>query len=1154
MRFLLKFISESRDFAANLVSLFFMIFSKRHLLFGLLSILMFSFDSKGQGINTTFGQNRVQYSRFEWSFLRTDNYDAFFYTGGRELATFCIKYAETTMPEIEKALDHRLGGRIEIICYNTLSDHKQSNFGLDEISLNTGGFTNVVNNRLMVYFNGDHEDLIRQLKDGLALVLLNEMLYGGTLQERIQNAALLNLPQWYVQGLTSYLSRNWDTDMDNKMKDALDTKKKFRFNRLSQKDPIFAGHSLWKFLVDKYGKDVIANMVYITKLTRNYESAFLYVTNIEFKEIQKDYFDYYKNLYAKEASLLQDFPADKFKLKKRITPYLQPEMKASPKGNYLAFTTNKNGKYKVYVLDLKTGKTKKMFKGGIKYHQLIIDNSFPLLAWQAGGDKLAYVYEKKAQVYLRTVDLVNKKSETIRFLKFDKITGIDFSENGRTIAVSAIRRGQSDIYTYDIPTRKEKQITADFYDDLYPRFVDYSSKILFSSNRKRDSLGVGIKTQLDEDNNFDIFQYDLETNSRKLKRLTNTPYINETNPIDYNKDYYAYISDYNGVKNRYAVRLEEVYDYTELNIKYLDSLEKEMDTLVYEDEPSWKGNRFSYLEKEIVLDQTVERIDTIIHYKDIVYTYPLTNYKKNILAHDVSTQGKQVYDMVLDKGRYYIHHSAIVKNVVEESANVESYPNMFRLKTGYANLPFVSGPAVFRNKLSNPEEVETQNEIKIPMDTNAYFFINDFTSPTYKRPEFIIVNKALENNKNKTNFKINAPRFYDVTFFTDKVVTQIDNSIINTYYQPISPASQQMFNPGLNGMFKLGMLDLFEDYRITGGLRVAFDLSGFDYFGSFETLKKRVDHKFVFYRQSRNGGSPETVSYKSLSHELRYILKIPFNQVSSFRISTFYRQDREIIRASDLATLDSNDRVTHWIGGKLEYVFDNTVPKGMNLWNGTRFKIFYEHYTNVKDMDVQLNTLGFDFRHYQKVHRQIIWATRFTANTSFGPGKVVYYLGGVENWLPARFNNEIATATDKNYIFQALACNLRGFEQNIRNGNSFALINTEIRMPVFQYALNRTLRSEFLNTFQVVPFFDIGTAWVGSNPYSDDNTFNQKLYSNGPITAKVINVRDPIIAGFGGGLRSKLFGYFVRFDTAWGIQDSEVASKPIYYLSLSLDF
>ncbi|MDP1725835.1 MAG: hypothetical protein Q8M15_03560 [Bacteroidota bacterium] len=1124
--------------------------------FILVVILFFSLGSNqlwAQGINTVFGQNRVQYGRYEWSYVRTENYDAFFYTGGRELATFCIKFAEQNLSSIEKVLDHRLSGRVEIICYNTLSDYKQSNFGLEELAQNTGGYTSVVNNRVCVYFNGNHADLIRQLKDGLALVLLNEMLYGGSLQDRVQNATLLNLPQWYLRGLTSYLSQSWNVDMDNSMKDAILTKKAMRFNRLNQKDPVFAGHSLWKYMADKYEPEVIANMIYITRLTRNYESAFLYVTNLDFKEIQKDWLEYYQNLYNKEDNL-REMPTIQFKIKRRIAQYIQPQLKASSKGNFIAFTTNKNGKYKIFTLDTKTGKTKKMFKGGLKYNHLIIDNSFPLIAWQAGGDKLGYIFEKKGKVFLRIVDLVNKKEETIRFLKFDKITGIDFSENGRTIVLSAIRKGQSDIFTYDIPTRKERQLTQDFYDDLEPRFVDYSGKIIFSSNRKRDSLGVGIKTIIEEDNNFDIFMYDLETGSRKLKRLTNTPFLNETQPIDYNKEYFAYISEYNGIKNRYAVRVEEVYDYTEIQIKYLDSTAKETDTLIFTDQPGWKGSSFLYNGKQIHLNSQVERIDTIVHNKDIVYTYPLTNYKRNILAHDVSVQGRQVYDLVQENNKFYIKYTPIIKNVPEESKNKETYPNMFRLKTGYANKQFEAGPVVFKPSINNADEVSTETEVKIPVDTNAYFFVNEFTPADYKRPTYVIVPKTGTGLLAAKNIKINAPRFYDITFFTDKVVTQVDNSIINTYYQPISPASQQMFNPGLNGMFKLGMIDLFEDYRITGGIRAAFDLSGFDYFASFETLKKKRDHKFMFYRQSRQGGNPEELSYKSLSHEFRYIIKLPFNQVSCFRISSFLRQDKDITHSTNFGTLDSSTKVTNWFGAKIEYIFDNTIPKGMNLMNGTRFKIFYERYINVSNREIQLNTLGFDFRHYEKIHRQIIWATRVSVNTSFGPAKVVYYLGGVENWLSARFNSQFGTAQDQNYAFQALACNLRGFEQNIRNGNTFALINTEIRMPVFVYALNRPMRSEFLNNFQIVPFFDIGSAWVGSNPYSEDNTFNQKIYDQGPIRAKVINVRDPIVAGFGGGLRSKLFGYFVRFDLAWGIQDGEVASLPIQYVSLSLDF
>jgi len=41
------------------------------LFFGL-SNLLFS-----QGINTPFGQNRVQYGPFDWNYLRIENFDAY---------------------------------------------------------------------------------------------------------------------------------------------------------------------------------------------------------------------------------------------------------------------------------------------------------------------------------------------------------------------------------------------------------------------------------------------------------------------------------------------------------------------------------------------------------------------------------------------------------------------------------------------------------------------------------------------------------------------------------------------------------------------------------------------------------------------------------------------------------------------------------------------------------------------------------------------------------------------------------------------------------------------------------------------------------------------------------------------------------------------
>ena len=50
----------------------------------------------------------------------------------------------------------------------------------------------------------------------------------------------------------------------------------------------------------------------------------------------------------------------------------------------------------------------------------------------------------------------------------------------------------------------------------------------------------------------------------------------------------------------------------------------------------------------------------------------------------------------------------------------------------------------------------------------------------------------------------------------------------------------------------------------------------------------------------------------------------------------------------------------------------------------------------------------------------------------------------------------------------------------------------------------------------------------------------------------VENLREPIIGGIGLGVRSKVWGYFVRLDLAWGIENLEF-QKPIPYISLSKD-
>jgi hypothetical protein len=247
----------------------------------------------------------------------------------------------------------------------------------------------------------------------------------------------------------------------------------------------------------------------------------------------------------------------------------------------------------------------------------------------------------------------------------------------------------------------------------------------------------------------------------------------------------------------------------------------------------------------------------------------------------------------------------------------------------------------------------------------------------------------------------------------------------------------------------------------------------------------------------------------------------------------------------------------YWGIGKLEFVYDNTRSKGVNVLFGTRYKIFAEYFNRIEESSKNISVIGLDFRHYIKIHRNLVWANRMAASTSGGTQKLVYYLGSVDNWINfssnPTFNPEVPVAQDQNYAYQALASNLRGFSQNIRNGNSFAVLNSELRWPVFSYLLNRPIKNEFINSFQVIAFGDIGTAWTGKSPYANDNAFNIQTITQNPITVTIQREQEPLVGGYGWGMRGKLLGYFVRADWAWGVDDGEVKPR-IFYLSLALDF
>ena len=1132
----------------------------RILLFFIASSALFS--AFAQGTQERFGQNRVQYKEFEWQSYESEHFATYFNKGGQQLGRFASQMAETDLRQIEQMLDYRVNRQIAIVVYNTISDLNQTNIGAAAgVSYNTGGTTAIIDNKMFVYFNGSHADLRRQIREGIARILVANMIFGGNLQEIVQNAVLLHLPEWFSEGLVAYIGQEWNSDLDDQLHDGMVSGRYDKFNKLTGTDARFAGHSLWYFIAEKYGVGNIPNLLYLIRVNRSLENGFLFVLGASVPQVIEEWREHYMNKYELEEKGREqpdeNLLVDK-KYRKRLDYY---GLALNPTGTHLAYVTNDEGRYTVRLqelalpsgrartiassepVDLTKGKAKKVKRGGIKTRNLATDLSYPLMAWDSRGNRLAIVYEKRARIQLVLYDLETGKKEESEIARFQRIQSIAFTNDPRKVVFSALNKGQSDLYYYYVNNARLQQITNDYYDDLEPAWVSIGGRegVIFASNRDVDTL-----LNLREDSvlpvgSMDLWFYDDENSRKSLLRVTRTPDVDEHKPQALDDEHFSFLSDAVGISNRYAGYIDSVYAYTAVTAFFKDSVAFN---------PRYSLEPFQ-------LAGLVDSVWETPVYRDTAIVFPVSNYARNIREQSTAPRIGRSADLFIVNGRpeFYIH---TLPTDLEAAAPEE-------LKsTGYRT-----------NSKSKTEESPKEEE---PEEKPSFWFQSEFPRVTLStetltkaQPEARPVSNEGQSNLvyRGDPFRRGNIRPYRVQFSTESVTTQLDNSLFINRYQSFRAGGGQFNQPNLSGLFTVSIADLFEDHRFIGGFRLPTSFNGSEYFLTYFYNSRRLDKQLLYYYGANRTAYDvrpiwnDPLNAKVKTNIAQVTLTWPFDVIRSVRGNFTYRNDKINFLAADEFSLNLPNEKDDWVSAKVEYVHDNTIQLATNLPLGARWKVWAEMHkgfeVNVTDRvnlsfdDGFLGVVGFDGRHYLRVHRNIIWANRIAGASSFGASKLIYYLGGVDSWIGARFNTETVIDPNVNYAFQTLSTNMRGFDQNARNGSSYAVWNSELRVPLFSYLVNKPIRSELIRNFQVLGFFDAGSAWQGALPFDDEDRFNTVITVNGPITTTVNYFQNPVVFGYGFGARTLIFGYFLRFDMAWGLDTGEILD-PTYYFSLSLDF
>ncbi len=386
---------------------------------------------------------------------------------------------------------------------------------------------------------------------------------------------------------------------------------------------------------------------------------------------------------------------------------------------------------------------------------------------------------------------------------------------------------------------------------------------------------------------------------------------------------------------------------------------------------------------------------------------------------------------------------------------------------------------------------------------------------------------------------------------------------------------------GFGFLVETQMSDILENHKFNGGFMLNTDFKSGDFFAEYRFLKYTIDLKarydrtviFAEGQELFNGLGNITYNVYTQKYKMNtYTIgaALPMNVSSRFEINgfmgftEFYNLNPDVLSrnftAQDPVQLESH----HKFGGiSAAWVFDNTLSHGLNLFEGSRGKVEFETFQFLDDNTRSFSNITVDLRRYQKIHKELIFATRLYYGRSFGNRPKTYMLGGMDNWVLSKKDNvdqintplSFSNYKDNTDLLFSEFVNLRGFDYNRFSGTNVLALNAELRWPIIKYLTQGAIKSDFLRNLQFIGFYDIGSSWTGLSPFDEDNTVDtRKVQSNGsPFEAIIKTTRNPWLAGYGWGIRTVLMGYYARFDIARPIEDYAEGNTR-YYLTIGYDF
>ncbi len=1057
-----------------------------------------------------------------WEYVSSEFFDVYYPIGNEAQAKTVAQYAERARLELVELYDFRADLRYSLVYANSAFEILNSNVNLEKEQYDPGIFTLP---RRMAYtiHPGNSKGLYDEVKKKVSDLILEEFAYGSRLSSAIQSQILLNNPNWFWQGLSEYVSSGWifEDEMwissvrnEDILELALEGNEKI--SRTLKK-------SVWHYIAQEYGEEKISEIIYLVNVSNSIESGIISVLGIQIGTFSERWREYVKDLADLNASGrtgVNDISGiEEIELRKGFS---LTDFDYNESTNRLALQLNKDGLHQVYIYDPESGNFESLpiqsgyAADGTAHVKFILP-----IAWDKTGERLAAVQYKGKALYISIYDFATQEISRIPVTDpVQWITELSWSQDGSSIAFSALDGDGVDIYLMDVEQQGIIPVTDDPYDNLHPAWSTDDKYLFFTSNREPQNQEVSREELADAliDSHEDLFMLEMTRENGELTRLTNTPTIDESQPHPISSFEIGYLSNSCGINNLYRLNvfLREFEPLTNLG-KSINQ---------------WSGSeRKAYIAS------------------------PEKGYLKIVSANLSALTVPRMPETTLLRENFDLAFQA--KRNRERKAKQQSQPKKEE--------PQRPGP-----------QKQVRDSIEEKLDERVRYYLFDegdeYEVPKPdRRPAFTPGTSPISAFRRRELPKLNEIIVEDGAPARSRWSS--DYIGWGIYYDPIAKFGVDM---------KLGFSDLLNKHRLDAFVRPYINLKNWEgairysylphrinFYSEVTTRSRRFRQESVFFPQ-------DSLIFRFDQFQARLGAIYPITSKLAVEASAGYfrlnRIDQKLLRP---VLQDSTDDA---IRANFRLYYNNVKSVEGYPYSGFAADLGFNSYYSMSRSETALNIASMQLRYYWEIHRKIVLAVRLNSSvtlfddikqcnfvgeggTTSAASRCLYYLGGVDNrFLTLSFERDNELSITGNPInldlygfnFQEFVTPVRGFWFNSRAGNKYVLGNFELRVPVSRL-LTSTLNSGPLYNVELIPFFDVGTVWSEGNPFTQKNPTDTRIVGSSPVTVELKTLKSPFLFTVGSGVRANLIGYSIRIDMAWGIEDNNL-QKPMLNVSFGKNF